>query len=77
MDQAGIRWGSAPLRYFAFSLSVAANASLVANFLGVFSSAAGPVFLSNLGLMLLVAGLLFIRLIVEIIPEEPTSHSYA
>jgi hypothetical protein len=71
MEEAGIQWGSAPYRYFHYTILAASLASLVGNSLGVFSSAAGPVFLSNLGVLLFLAGVFFYRLVMVIVPEGP------
>ena len=77
MNRAGIEYGGRPIRSFYYALGAASIASLVANALGAFPSATGPVFLSNLGALLFLAGVLFIRLVAGIIPEDAVADGAA
>ena len=72
-ERAGFRMGSAPYVYFLYSIAATSAGSLAANALGVFTSVSGAVYLSNLGVLLFVSGVWFIRLIAGIVPSDPPS----
>jgi hypothetical protein len=75
-ERAGYPIGSVPYVFFLYSITVASAGSLAANSLGAFSSC-GAVYLSNLGVLLFVCGIWFIRLIAGIVPGDPPSDGAA
>jgi len=69
LSQSGFPIGSWPYRFFLLSIALLTAASLVTNALGWWSSSAGAVYFTNLGLLLLVAGIWFMRLLAGVIPQ--------
>jgi len=68
LNRTGFPFGTRPYRYFLYSIALLSTASLVTNALGWWSSSAGAVYFTNLGALLLVAGLWFMRLVAGVIP---------
>ena len=77
LHRAGFPFGSKPYRYFLYSIAVLSAASLATNAFGWWSSSAGAVYFTNLGLLLLVAGVWFIRLVAGVVPDAPPSNGAA
>ena len=71
LHRLGYPFGSRPYRCFLYSVALLSVASLVINALGWWSSFAGAVYYTNLGVLLGVAGIWFVRLVVGIVPGGP------
>jgi len=70
LHRAGFPFGSRPYRYFLYAIASVSTASLVTNAIGWWPSP-GAVYFTNLGLLLVVAGVWFIRLLGGIVPGAP------
>lgn len=68
LHRAGFPFGSKLYRYFLYSIALLSTASLATNALGWWSSFSGAVYITNLGLLLFVAGVWFIRLVAGVLP---------
>jgi len=77
LHRAGFPFGSKPYRYFLYSIALLSAASLATNALGWWSSSAGAVYFTDLGLLLLIAGIWFIRLVAGIVSGGPPSNGAA
>jgi len=74
VHRAGFPFGSKAYRLFLYSIALLSTASLATNALGWWSSFAGAVYFTNLGLLLFVAGVWFIRLVAGIVPGGPPAN---
>ena len=77
LRRAGHPFGSRFYRYFLYSIALLTTAILAANALGWWPSSAGAVYFTSLGMLLLVAGVWFIRLVAGIIPGGPPPNGAA
>lgn len=69
LHRAGFPFGSKAYRYLLYSIALLTTASLAANALGWWSSSSGAVYITDLGLLLFVSGIWFIRLVTGIVPD--------
>jgi len=77
LHRAGYPFASRAYRSYLYSIALLTTASLATNALGWWSSSAGAVYFTNLGLLLLVAGVWFIRLVAGIVPGGPPTKGAA
>ena len=68
LHRAGYPFGSKAYRYFLYSIALLSTVSLAANTFGWWPSNSGAVYVSSVGLLLLVCGVWFIRLVAGILP---------
>lgn len=68
LHRAGFPFGSMLYRCFLYSIALLSTAWLATNALGCWPSSSGAVYIANLGLLLFVSGVWFIRLVAGILP---------